>query len=41
MDADDHQLFHTSYLKVGRRNYVKVVGCNSPFDATLRDYWRK
>lgn len=41
MDADDHQLFYASYLKVGIRDYVKVVGRNSPFDATLRAYWIK
>lgn len=40
-DADDHQLFYASYLKVNARGYIKVKGRNSPMDPDLHDYWLK
>ncbi len=40
-DKPDHQLFATAYQRVSWMDYRKVVLHNSPFDATLREYWEK
>jgi RNA-directed DNA polymerase len=40
-DQPDHQLFATAYQRASLKDYQKVVLHNSPFDATLREYWEK
>jgi len=40
-DTEEHQLFATAYQRIYARFYRKVVLHHSPFDATLREYWRK